>query len=391
MNWLSSAPVVLGSGVVLAGAVFAVSKFFGVRGRIVAEHRRVWYVDLLGRMVLAREGIPRMLRRRGADPVFREVLLQYLRFLEGRERNYLLVVAQTLGLVDQYTRELRHSHKEVRVRAAEALTEIAEPSTVQDLVMALTDPIPEVRIQAAAALARIRDHRSARAVLIQLDHEDEWAANRIGDALVRFGSGAVEAMTEYLEGPGHYVPLVVRSLGLIGDTRAEPILDRLLDNENEEVRMRAAAALGKAGSPLSLLDLAQALRDPAWEVRAQAARALGELMDGQAVTWLRHALTDRSWWVRNNAAASLANLPGGAEALRDALDDWDPYARDVAAAMLLSSGLARRAIARLEADDPIEREQARSLIRKLVEAGNEEYFRLDGTLEIVQRPETRLD
>jgi hypothetical protein len=80
-----------------------------------------------------------------------------------------------------------------------------------------------------------------------------------------------------------------------------------------------------------------------------------------------------------------------AEALRDALDDWDPYARDVAAAMLLSSGLARRAIARLEADDPIEREQAQSLIRKLVEVGKEEYSRLDGTLEIVQQPEVLLD
>ena len=82
---------------------------------------------------------------------------------------------------------------------------------------------------------------------------------------------------------------------------------------------------------------------------------------------------------------------GGAEALRDALDDWDPYARDVAATMLLSSGLARRAVTRLEADDPIEREQARSLIKKLVEVGKEEYFRLDGTLEIVQQPEVLLD
>jgi HEAT repeat protein len=377
--------------VVLAGLVFATSKFFGVRGRIVAEHRRVWYVDLLSRMVLVREGIPRVLRRQATDPVFRDVLLQYLRFLKGRERDFLLEVARTLGLIERYVKELRHSQKEVRVRAAEALTEMADPSTVQDLVMALTDSVPEVRIQAAAALARVGDHRSAPAILHQLDHEDEWAAHRIGDALARFGSAAVEAMAEYLEGPGRYVPLVVRSLGLIGDTSAEPVLGRLLDNENDEVRMRAAAALGKSGSPHSLLDLAQALRDPAWEVRAQAALALGELMDGQAVSWLRHALTDRSWWVRNNAAASLAHLPGGAEALRDALDDWDPYARDVAAAMLLSSGLARRAITRLEADDPIEREQARSLIRKLVEVGKEEYFRLDGTLEIVEQPEVLLD
>ncbi len=251
------------------------------------------------------------MHRRATDPVLRDVLLQYLRFLEGREREYLLSVAQTLGLVGQYVRDLHNSRKEVRVRAAEALTEMAEPSTVQELVLALNDSVPEVRIQAATALARMGDHRSARSILHQLDREDEWVAHRIGDALARFGSGAVEAMVEYLEGPGRYGPLVVRSLGLIGVTNAEPVLSRLLGNENEEVRTRAAAALGKAGSPLSLLDLSQALRDPAWEVRAQAARALGELMDGQAVSWLRHALADRSWWVRNNTAASLAHLREG--------------------------------------------------------------------------------
>ena len=391
MNWLSTALVALGAGVALAGAVFALSKFAAVRGRVVADHRRMWYIDLLSRVVLTRDGIPRVLRRRAADPILRDVLLQYLRFLEGRERDYLLHIAQTLGLVQQYVKELTNTRKETRVRAAEALTELGEPSTVPHLVMALTDPVPEIRIQAAAALARIRDHRSARSILHQLDREDEWAAHRIGDALARFGAGAVPAMVEYLDGPGRYVPLIVRSLGLVGDTDAEPVLGRLLDNESEEVRLRAAAALGKAGSPRSLHDLAQALRDPTWEVRAQAARALGELMDGHAVPWLRHALTDRSWWVRNNAAASLSQLPGGEQALRDALDDWDPYARDVAAAMLLSSGLARKAVTRLEADDPLEREQARSLIKKLVEVGKEEYFRMDGTLEVVQQPEIMLD
>ncbi len=97
MNWLGSALVVLGAGVVSAGLVFAFSKFVGVRGRVVAEHRRVWYVDLLSRMILTREGIPRMLRRRATDPVFREVLLQYLRFLEGHERELLVVGCPDAG------------------------------------------------------------------------------------------------------------------------------------------------------------------------------------------------------------------------------------------------------------------------------------------------------
>ena len=59
MNWLSGALAILGAGVALAGAVFALSRFIGMRGRVVADHRRIWYVDLLSRMVLVRDGISR--------------------------------------------------------------------------------------------------------------------------------------------------------------------------------------------------------------------------------------------------------------------------------------------------------------------------------------------
>lgn len=391
VNLVSIALVMLGASVVLLGVVLALVKLHRRRERLFAEQRRLKYIDTLGRMVFEQDGIPRMLRRRSNDPVFREVLLHHLRYLEGQERDYLVGVAQELGLVDRYGRELHHRRPVMRVNAAEALTELADPATVRMLVMALLDSVPEVRIQAAAGLSRIRDPQATRPILTRLDRENEWAAHRIADALCRFGSVAVEAMIEYLEGSDIYAPLVVRALGIIGDTRAEPVLVRMVDSDSEEVRLRAVAALGKAGSPRSMLTLAQALRDPSWEVRAQAARAMGELMDGQAVIWLRRALTDQSWWVRNNAAASLAELPGGSHALQDALDDFDPYARDIAAAMLLSSGHARRAIDHLEADDPIQREEARTLIKKLIAVGKEEYFRQAGSLETMGDPKVALN
>jgi hypothetical protein len=76
MNRLDSTLLVLGAGVAIGGAVYTASRFFGVRRRIVAEQRRVRYVDRLSRIVPTREGIPRELRRRAVDPVLREVPLQ---------------------------------------------------------------------------------------------------------------------------------------------------------------------------------------------------------------------------------------------------------------------------------------------------------------------------
>lgn len=376
MAWLlEKALVIVGVGLVAMSVWFAYRKANGSRSRARRSERRAVYVDTLSSLVVEGGGFPRLLRRRAGDPAFREVLLEYLRFLEGDERRYLLQMASALNLVDRYVRELHHPMKDVRVRAAEALTEFADPATIPSLVIAVTDPVPEVRIQAVAALARIKDARAVRPILVQLDREDEWAAHRITDSLSQFGRDAVEPLSRYVERSGRYVQLVIRALGQIGDYRAEPTLLASLDAPEKEVRIRAAAALGRTGTPVGIQDLVQAMRDPSWEVRTQAAKALGDVGDRLAIPVLRHALRDSSWWVRNNAAAALAHLPGGMEALRDALDDRDPYARDMAASMLLASGEAKKAMNLVEDDDPIEREKARALIRKLAQAGKGEYFR----------------
>ncbi|NIA24013.1 MAG: hypothetical protein GWP04_00420 [Gammaproteobacteria bacterium] len=388
--WLDDIAVAIGIGLFVSAVWFFSLKFRGTRQRLRASERRAEYVEALGNLVLAQGAIPRLLRRRSADPVLREVLLEYLRFLEGEERRFLLQMAHSMGLMERFVGELHHRDRAVRVRAAEALTEFADPDTVEALLMALSDPVPEVRIQAVAALARIGNAMAVKSILVQLDREDDWAAHRMADALAVFGADAVPVMNQYVQQSGRYVGLVIRALGSIGDHRSERALLDSLEFPDKEVRIRAAAALGSTCTPVGIEDLVQVLRDPVWEVRAQAAKSLGECGDQMAVPALRHALTDSSWWVRRNAAASLSSVRGGTEVLRDALDDRDRFARDIAAATLLAMGAGRKAIEDVDADDPMEREKACSLIRKLAQVGKGEYFRqairlgeLDENTEVV--------
>lgn len=372
--WLDTSVIVVSAVLAIMAAVFVAGKLRGSRRRASMAERRQRYVETLSQMVLD-QTFPRSIRREAGDPVFRTVLLEYLRFLEGDEREFLLQVAGELKLVDKFVKELHHPVRDIRVRAAEALTEFADPHTVEALLVALSDKTPEVRIQAVAALSRIGDARAVKPILSQLDREDQWAANRIADSLVHFGPNAVAAMAEYVDRSGRYATLVIRALGRIGDYQAEQVLLQALDDPDLDVRIRAVGALGRTGTPAGLQELVQAMRDSAWEVRAQAAKSLGEIGDQMAMPVLRHALRDTSWWVRNNAAAALAEIPGGLEVLRDALDDHDPYARDIAAATLLAAGEARKAMRNVQAEDPLQRERARQLIRKLAKSGKGEYFR----------------
>ena len=346
------------------------------RGRAVRRKNR--FIDMIGELVVRGEWNARVFKRYASDPLFRQVLLEYLRMIAGSDRDQLMEVTREIGMVAEYKADLRSGDRNERVTAAEALAEIADPETLTDLVFSLSDSVPEVRVQAAAALAHIGDSRAVKSLLAALDQQDEMSAQRLADALYGFGSVAVEEAARYLSSPGKFRPLVARTLGLIGDIRAEDALIQSLDSSDQSLRIRAAAALGRAGTPRSVPYLLELLGDGQWEVRAQAATAVGRRLDQRAVPWLKRALSDDAWWVRHNAAASLVEIPSGPDALRLALDHPDPYARDAAAAVLLSSGMAGEAVGDLTSDDPLVRNPAMDLVMKLVRAGKGAFFVNEG-------------
>ena len=376
---LAVAALIALGGLVLISAValFLLKGVSGARRRRIAK-RRARFVDFVGELIVRDDLGSRNFRRYATDPEFGSVVLEYMRMLQGEDRQRLLTAARDMGLVDRFLKGLKSKDRAQRVAAVEALGEVADPTTVTDLVFMLRDVVPEIRVQAAAALANIRDPHSVKSLLASMEHQDEWNAQRIADALFAFGREAGPEMSRYLQGTGKYRPLIARTLGLIGDIRAEGALVQALSSADVDLRMRAAAALGRAGTPRAVPSLLELLGDTQWEVRAQAASALGRRTDRQAIPWLRRALSDQSWWVRHNAAAALVEVPGGNEALRASLDHPDPYARDAAAAVLLSSGVAGGAVDALRSDEVTDRIAAEDLISSLVRAGKAEFFLVAG-------------
>jgi HEAT repeat protein len=369
--------------VVLAVVVLATTGLFArkmtrqtVRRR--QARRRAYLAELIGDLVMGTRQIPRRFLRRRRDPLLCEVVLEHLRFLRGSERDRLLSLTRASGMIDWLRADLTGFSRRRRVKAAQALVEVADASTIPLLLSLLTDRDEDVRVHAALALAAIGDPRVVPNLLACMERSSEWAALRIADGLGRLGAQAVPELSAHLGGGGRYRPVVARILGSIGDRAAEPALLGVLDTPDTELRVRATAALGRCGGPDSTPRLTALLGDGAWEVRAQAATALGQMPDPVAVPFLAHALRDPAWWVRQNAATALARIPGGTEALVAEIDGHDPYARDAAAAALLVAGAADRAVGNLQTDEPEARARSEELVRHLIDAGKEEYLRAVG-------------
>jgi hypothetical protein len=200
-----------------------------------------------------------------------------------------------------------------RVRAAEALGTLGGPEKRAVLLEGLRDDEALVRIASAHALVRTGAPGVLRPILVALAGSGEEAGRgALAEALLDAGPAAVDDLLaalhdDTLDAPVRWLVVVV--LGELRALAAVEDLLALLDGDDDELRARAAHALGKLGDPRAVAPLAAiAASGASWQLRAAAASALGPLGDARAAAALADALDAEEWAVRDAAARSLAQL-----------------------------------------------------------------------------------
>jgi len=302
----------------------------------------------------------------------------------GRIRDKRAVDALIRALTDSDWRGSR-----VRWAAAHVLGEIGDPKAVGALTAALRSTDSHLCAQAAEALVALEWHAAdaEQRVLFCL-------AKGYWEALVTEGPAAVPYLIEYL---GRDVPIqrsnAAKTLGLIGDPRAEAPLVAALFDKNELVRETVAGALGRFNSTRTVDALVAALRDADERVRSAAAHSLGQikdvralppllagLLDGKvegaadaiaefgsvAVGPLRAVLMGPEGWRAVKAFEKMGDI--GANELISALPHIGPFGRAIAAKALATTqeGGAIPALVGLLGDDAVTvREAAAEALRHL--------------------------
>jgi HEAT repeat protein len=189
------------------------------------------------------------------------------------------------------------------------VTRLKMKNDVRGLIRLLTSEDLNVQYDAVEALGELADPVSVPA-LIHVLTKDRYSAVRwkAAESLVKIGEPSVEPLIVALSDPDEDVRWKAAiALGEIKDPRAiEPLLQLLTDSDNY-VRSRAAYALGRIGQP-SVIPLIHALNEGDEHLRWGAAIALGKIHDPRAIAPLIHALDDTCEHVRTEALASLEAL-----------------------------------------------------------------------------------
>jgi HEAT repeat protein len=235
---------------------------------------------------------------------------------------------------------------EVRMHAIEALGEIKDPRAVEPMLALLAGYKSSLAADAALALGKIGDPRAVEPLIAALKDKQHNATARenAATALGAFHDPrAVEPLIAVLQDKDDPAVRmsVAGALGELKDPRAAgPLITALKDPENR-VRIGAAGAILKLGTP-ALEPLVGALKDPEAVQRQFAAALLGDLKDPRAILPLIASFQDVDPQVRLRAfQATIAIGEPAFDPLLAALKDANASTRQLSVAALAQLGDAR--------------------------------------------------
>jgi HEAT repeat protein len=151
---------------------------------------------------------------------------------------------------------LNHDDERVRHAAIGSLMRLGTPKSMQTIQEAFRDKAPQIRMQAAAALAARTDVRTAALLLRALDAEQDDEV--VAAFLIALGRLATDDAVERL------IAMAEADRSLF---RKRPVA----------LRVAAAQGLAEAGTPDALATLKTLQTDKDEDVRATAAYALGRV------------------------------------------------------------------------------------------------------------------
>ena len=344
------------------------------RSRARRHHRRkTGYMALISRHVTYANCTDPITSRMATDPAFLDALIDIRNAVVGPEVETLSGIVDRHGVITLQEARLRAQFPlGRRLKAAVALAELGDESAAATLMDHLADREPEVRIQAARGLGRMKWTPAIDAIVARFPVETPWVRTRFADTLLGFGAAATWPLIAYIRVNHHFEregPVAaIRTLAALGDDQAaQPLIEVLRNATDVEVRIATIEALGLLGSLRAAPALRNQARSADWRVRAKAMSAIGDIGDARSVDLIASGLNDTNWWVRRNAAAALTRVKGGVDRLCAALVGDDQYAAHAAAEALTDAGEVGAARQRLDDGRPLERD--RVLVERLIGVG----------------------
>jgi HEAT repeat protein/tRNA A-37 threonylcarbamoyl transferase component Bud32 len=211
--------------------------------------------------------------------------------IEGKDPIARLHIINVLGRFNNpkvqqaVQRQLKDNSKLIRSAALTALSNMTGPFDMGLICGMLRDPEIEVQNKAVDVVVRANHPDTIKYLVDVLKDENEYARR-----------AAVEV------------------LNVVGTSTSVKFLLQVIADSDWWVRTRAADALGKIGGPRVVDAVLTLIKDENQDIRRAAIEILNQTKDERAVAQLIEATKDSDWWVSERAVDALAEI-GSVKAL----------------------------------------------------------------------------
>ncbi|WP_242128327.1 HEAT repeat domain-containing protein [Sphingobium sp. Sx8-8] len=283
------------------------------------DARRTAMIKALTREVMGGGGedilaAPAFRRARAADKL--AVIGRMIQLLRGDERDRLIALAESHGLLRHALRRAHGSRRRQQVDAMRILGSIGGAQAVDTLLGLLYDgPHIDIRLEAASLLAQL-DALPAPERLIEALSLYEARITPLHRSLFRLIAVSHPRELLALAQSEHLPPavraLVIDALGWTEDYSALPLLSAASTDPHPPVRLAALDSATRLGHPGSAGWIMRMLDDPVPPVRSRAIRACQIMQLNAALPLLAALRKDPSPWVRLRAQQAVQVLQAAA-------------------------------------------------------------------------------
>jgi len=219
--------------------------------------------------------------------------------------------------IAELIRDLLNSDESTRRFAVEDLGDLGDVRAVEPLIPVLFDPVPAIREAAVDALKAIGGEETVSAVVPALRTDNAAVRNAASEILQAIGEPAIPQLEKLLEDDDKDVrKFAVDIMTVIGSPLAEKAFVRALEDRDVNVSAAAAEALGEIGSHASVEPLVQSLKASSW-TRCSVAKSLGQIGGAEAARALQQLTRDDDPMVVFTAVEALGSVrdPAAIESL----------------------------------------------------------------------------
>jgi eukaryotic-like serine/threonine-protein kinase len=238
---------------------------------------------------------------------------------EANERSGLFKIIAEIAdesSVDDLIARIEGKDPLARLHIIHVLARFNLPRVQEALQRQLKDNSKLIRSATLSALARMDGPFDMPLLCGMLRDPEIEVQNKAVDVVVRANHPeTVKYLVEVLKDENEYARrAAVEVLNIVGTSKSVKYLLEVIADSDWWVRTRAADALGKIGGPRVVDAVLALIKDENQDIRRAAIEILNQTKDERAVAQLIEATKDTDWWVSERAVDALAEI-GSSKAL----------------------------------------------------------------------------